>query len=84
MQTGEVGMGHALPGVKRTYIRSQFEQKRADALLRLSQHIADVGLSADQVAPARLLNVVSLERVRRTGVCENRGADVGPSWLHHG
>jgi hypothetical protein len=42
MQTGEVVIGHALPGVKRTYIRSTFKVKKADALLRLSQHIAEV------------------------------------------
>jgi hypothetical protein len=42
MQTGEVVLGHALPGVKRTYIRSKFEEKRADALLRLSAHIAEI------------------------------------------
>lgn len=65
MQVGEVVIGHALPGVKRTYIRSKFEEKRADALVRLSHHIADVvGLSQN---PGTLLapsNVVPLERSR--------------------
>ncbi|MCV0387949.1 MAG: integrase family protein [Nitrobacter sp.] len=61
MQTGEVVLGHALPGVKRTYIRSQFKEKRADALLRLSQHIADVlGLPPDQGTPRKASNVVPL------------------------
>lgn len=64
MQTGEVVLGHALPGVKRTYIRSQFKEKRADALLRLSQHIAEVvGLTPTPVADSS--NVVPLARARR-------------------
>ncbi|MEY9671490.1 integrase [Bradyrhizobium elkanii] len=69
MTTGEVVIGHALPGVKRTYIRSNFMEKRADALLRLSQHIADVvGLPPDQGTPSSPApsNVVPLKgRSRR-------------------
>lgn len=66
MQTGEVVLGHALPGVKRTYIRSQFEEKRADALLRLSQHITEiVGLEPDRKGPpGPASNIVSLRRSR--------------------
>jgi integrase len=67
MQTGEVVIGHALPGVKRTYIRSNFKEKRADALLRLSQHIAGVvGLPTDRgTSPKGASNVVALDRARR-------------------
>jgi integrase len=65
MQTGEVVLGHALPGVKRTYIRSQFKEKRADALLRLSQHIANVvGLPPYQGTPRKASNVVPLSTRR--------------------
>ncbi|MCA6106117.1 tyrosine-type recombinase/integrase [Bradyrhizobium cenepequi] len=68
MQVGEVTIGHALPGVKRIYIRSKFKEKRADALLRLSEHIAEiVGLSPDRGTPSGPApsNVVSLTRSRR-------------------
>jgi integrase len=67
MQTGEVVLGHALPGVKRTYIRSQFKEKRADALLRLSQHIAGVvGVPPDRgKSPKSGTNVVALDQARR-------------------
>lgn len=68
MQTGEVVLGHALPGVKRTYIRSSFAEKRADALLRLSEHIAQVvGLPLDQGTPSAPIptNVVPLKRAKR-------------------
>lgn len=69
MQTGEVVLGHALPGVKRTYIRSSFAEKRADALLRLSEHIAQVvGLPLDQGTPSAPIptNVVPLKRAERS------------------
>lgn len=69
MQTGEVVLGHALPGVKRTYIRSSFAEKRADALLRLSEHIAQiVGLPPDQGKPSGPIatNVVPLSRAKRS------------------
>ncbi|MEY9731734.1 tyrosine-type recombinase/integrase [Bradyrhizobium yuanmingense] len=67
--TGEVTIGHALPGVKRIYIRSKFKEKRADALLRLSQHIADVvglGLPPDQGTPSGPVpsNVIPLARAK--------------------
>lgn len=67
MQTGEVVLGHALPGVKRTYIRSQFKEKRADALLRLAQHIASVvGLHPDEgTSPKGASNIVALDQARR-------------------
>ncbi|MET3302616.1 tyrosine-type recombinase/integrase [Bradyrhizobium diazoefficiens] len=53
MTAAEVTIGHALPGVKRIYIRSKFKEKRADALLRLSEHIAQiVGLPPEQGTPA--------------------------------
>ncbi|MCK1391686.1 integrase family protein [Bradyrhizobium sp. 1] len=73
MQTGEVVIGHALPGVKRIYIRSKFEEKRADALVRLATHIADVvGLSPDQGGTPPAVshtttsgNVVPIRRTRR-------------------
>lgn len=66
MQTGEVLLGHALPGVKRTYIRSNFKEKRADALLRLSQHITHVvGLPPDQGTPPKASNVVPLAARRK-------------------
>jgi integrase len=72
MQTGEVVLGHALPGVKRTYIRSTFKQKKADALLRLSEHIASVVNApspGDKTAPAATAslteNVVPIARARR-------------------
>jgi integrase len=68
MQTGEVVLGHALPGVKRTYIRSNFKDKRADALLRLSQHIAGVvGLPPDRgtSSPKVASNIVRLDKARR-------------------
>jgi integrase len=65
-QTGEVVLGHALPGVKRTYIRSNFKEKRADALLRLSQHITHVvGLPPDQGTPPKASNVVPLAARRK-------------------
>ena len=66
--TGEVTIGHALPGVKRIYVRSKFEAKRADALLRLSEHIAEiVGLPPEQGTPsnpAAPSNVVPLRAKR--------------------
>jgi hypothetical protein len=67
MQTGEVVLGHALPGVKRTYIRSTLKQKRADVLLRLAQHIAKVvGLPTDRgTSPKGASNVVALDQARR-------------------
>ncbi|UVO28335.1 integrase family protein [Bradyrhizobium arachidis] len=73
MQTGEVVIGHALPGVKRTYIRSKFEEKRADALSRLAMHIAEiVGSSPDRGGTPPAVprttssdNVVPIRRTRR-------------------
>jgi integrase len=73
MQTGEVVLGHALPGVKRTYIRSTFKDKKADALLRLSEHIASIVNApspGDKTAPAASTpslpeNVVPIAHARR-------------------
>jgi integrase len=42
VQIGELVLGHALPGVKGTYNRSRFLAQKTDALLRLSEHIAQV------------------------------------------
>jgi integrase len=74
LQTGEVVLGHALPGVQRTYIRSKFRDKKADALLRLSERIAEIvnapapNSGNSQAATAnenRPANVISIKRARR-------------------
>jgi hypothetical protein len=74
MQTGEVVLGHALPGVKQTYIRSKFKDKKADALLRLSEHISEIvnapapGSGNRQTAAAlenHAANVIPIKRARQ-------------------